>query len=131
MTPKRERFCQAIVAGETQADAYRLAYGDKKPANVHSRASRLMSTPAVAQRVTELRQPVLEAAQTTLESHLNTLRELRDRAAASGNYAAAIAAEVARAKAYGIGKNKPEPLVMPRIILNLGGKEIDPATLGW
>jgi phage terminase small subunit len=104
LTVKREKFAQAIAAGNSQADAYRLAYCAEKmsaPA-VWVESGRLASNPAVALRVAELRKPAVEKAGITLESHLADLQALRDAAADAEQFAAAISAEVARGKASGV-----------------------------
>lgn len=57
LTPKQERFAQAIADGKTQADAYRIAYGvdGMKDSSIHVNASKLMADAKVSQRVEDLR----------------------------------------------------------------------------
>lgn len=109
LTPKQEAFAQAIVTGVNQSDAYRAAFtvGAKtKPETVNQAASRLMSDSNITARVAELRKPVAERAQMTLESHLDDLMRLRNMAAKEKQYSAAISAEIARGKASGISAEK-------------------------
>lgn len=56
LTAKQEAFCKAIVAGGTQADAYRSVYSAArmKAKQVHEEASKLMASPKIAQRVSDL-----------------------------------------------------------------------------
>lgn len=111
LTPKQEAFAQAVASGKSQSDAYRAAYTVRestKPETVQQQASRLMADRKVAARVEELRKPVVEAAQITLASHLQRLRELSAAAEASNQYSAAITAEVARGKASGLYVDKTE-----------------------
>ena len=112
LTPKQERFAQEVASGKSQADAYRAAFdvnvGTKpetiqqsacrlsKPETIHSKASVLMADGKVAARVAELREPVVQKAQITLESHLADLQMLRDKAMESNQLSAAISAEIAR-----------------------------------
>lgn len=111
LTPKQEAFAQAVASGKSQSDAYRAAYTVRestKPETVNQAASRLMADSNVSARVEELRQPVVEAAQITLKSHLERLQALSDAAEKGGQYSAAITAEVARGKASGLYVDKTE-----------------------
>lgn len=105
LTPKREKFAQGVAAGMNQSDAYRAAFDVRPgslPSSINVNASKLMSDAKVAQRVAELRQPIVEKVGITLESHLADLKSLRNLAAKAEQYSAAIAAEIARAKHAGI-----------------------------
>ena len=75
MTPKQERFCQEIVKGKSQADAYRVAYKPrtKSKKTIHEAASRIMADGKVAARVQELRAPVIEAVQWSLADRMKEL----------------------------------------------------------
>ena len=108
LTPKQEAFAQAVASGKTQADAYRFAFDATrmKPETIQQAASRLMANSKVSARVDELRKPVVEAAQLTLEAHLKRLSELSRKAEDEGKYSAAVAAEVARGKASGLYVDK-------------------------
>lgn len=114
MTPKQERFAQEVASGKTQADAYRVAFNVRpgtKPESVQQNASRIMANVKVASRVAELRAPVAQKAQITLESHLADLQMLRDKAMESNQLSAAISAEIARGKASGVHVEKSEQTV--------------------
>ena len=104
LTAKREAFCQAIVSGMSQADAYRKAFDAQamKPATVQKRASELMANGEVRGRVEEIRKPVVEAVQISLEQHLRDLKDLRDKAQSADKWGPAIVAEIARGKASGL-----------------------------
>lgn len=104
LTPKQEAFAQAVASGNTQADAYRQAFNatKMKAETIQQSASRLMADRKVSARVAELRKPVVEAVQITLEGHLKRLADLSDAAEKEGKYSAAVAAEVARGKASGL-----------------------------
>ena len=83
LTPKQEVFAQAVASGKSQSDAYRAAYkvgANTKPETVNQAASRIMADSNVAARVAELRKPIAEKAQMTLESHLRDLMMLRNMA---------------------------------------------------
>ena len=108
LTPKQEKFSQSVASGKSQADAYRLAYnaGNMKEETVWSNASVLMADNKVSARVDEIRKPIVECAQFTLDQHLINLMSLRDKAAEDGKWGAAIAAEIGRGKAAGLYVNK-------------------------
>lgn len=111
ITSQQEKFAQAVASGMTQSDAYRAAYKVKpttKPESVNQNASRLIANVNIASRVEELRQPIVKAAQMTLEAHLNDLKGLRNMATKASQYSAAISAEIARGKAAGLYTDKLE-----------------------
>lgn len=76
MTSKQERFCQEIVKGKSQADAYRAAYAAKgmKKKTIVEAASRIMADSNVAARVAALRAPVIEQVQWSLADRMKELR---------------------------------------------------------
>ena len=109
LTPKQEAFALAVASGKTQSDAYREAFNVRpttKDSSVNVNASKLMADAKIAQRVKELREPVIRKARITLESHLDDLLELRRAAVENNQFSAAISAEIARAKAAGIQMDK-------------------------
>ena len=117
MTPKQEAFAQSLVTGLSQSDAYRVAFNvrpNTKPETVNQAASRLMADSNISARVAELRKPVAQKAQITLESHLQRLQDLSEKAERSGNLSAAITAEIARGKASGVHVEKTESTVTTR-----------------
>jgi len=71
-TQRQEKFCQAIIQGHNQSEAYRLAYGVKKATakTINERASRLMANSKVVARVAELRAPAVKKVQRSYEKWL-------------------------------------------------------------
>lgn len=119
LSAQQEKFAQSVASGMSQSDAYRTAYKVKlntKPESVNQSASRLMADVNIASRVEVIRQPVVKAAQMTLESHLNDLKGLRNMATKASQYSAAIAAEVARGKAAGLYVEKVEANISHRLL---------------
>lgn len=104
LTAKQEAFCQAIVSGLSQADAYRQAYNaaNMKPATVQKRASELMANGVVAGRVKELRQPVVEKVQYDLQQAMAEAAEAFGMAKKRENGGAMVAAVQLRAKLNGL-----------------------------
>jgi phage terminase small subunit len=103
LTPKQEKFCQAIVDGKNNSEAYRSAYNTSKmkPETIHVKACELLKTGTVSVRIAELRAPVVEKLTMTLEQHVANLQELKRLATAAGNFGAAVTAETNAGKALG------------------------------
>ena len=100
MTARQEKFVTEYIkdANATQA-AIRAGFSKKTARQI---GARLLTVVDVATAIAELRGPVREAAQVTLEGHLRELASLRDRAAAELQFAPAITAETNRGKAAGL-----------------------------
>lgn len=75
LTPKQERFAQAIVVGMTLSDAYRAAFLPKKMSNkaINEEACKLAKNPKIAQRVVALRAPVVAKIRDTMADRLKEL----------------------------------------------------------
>jgi phage terminase small subunit len=110
LTAKQEAFCAAYIATGNASEAYRSAYNAKtmKASSVNREAKALTDNPKIAARLVQMRAPVLEASQMTLESHLQRLADLSAAAEEEGKYAAAVAAEISRGKASGFYTEKIE-----------------------
>lgn len=78
LTAKQEAFCQNIIQGMSQADAYRSAYDAKKMSDktIHERASVLASQDKVKTRLTELRDKLANEKIMTAQERLQWLTEL-------------------------------------------------------
>ena len=64
ITAKQEAFCQALLAGRSQSDAYRNAYNTQPGSTAGAiavSASKLMSDPKITLRIAELRKADAEA----------------------------------------------------------------------
>jgi len=110
LTAKQEKFSLAYIETGNASAAYRKSYNADKmrPETINRNAKALLDNNKITTRLEELRAPVVEAAQITLEGHLRTLAELRDEAKKLGQMAAATTAEVARGKAAGLYVEKRE-----------------------
>lgn len=76
LTPKQEKFAQAIADGMTQADAYRSAFNVKpttKQEVVYVKASELMRDGKVSVRVDELKSALASKALWTREMSVKAL----------------------------------------------------------
>lgn len=110
LTAKQEAFCQAIVSGMSQADAYRKAYDavNMKPATVQSKACILMTDGKVRARVDELRAPVVAEMQYGLKEAMLEAREAFEVAREKGNGGAMTAAVQLRSKLNGLLVDRSE-----------------------
>lgn len=104
LTERQMGFVQGILAGKTQSDAYRDAYTAENmtPNSIWCEASKLRSSPKVAQWLDQLRRQGMARGAVTLDGHLAELESLKQQAKATGNYGAAVKAEELRGKAAGV-----------------------------
>ena len=108
-TPKEEAFCLAIVEGENQSDAYRMAgykVDNMKPATIHRTAKRMMDKSKISARIEQLRKPIRERHNVTVDSLLLELEEARKAAlgAETPQTSAAVTATMGKAKLCGLDK---------------------------
>lgn len=117
LTPKQEAFCLAYMEKGNASDAYRRAYDVSRmtPGSVNRKAKELLDNGKITARLEELRAPVVQKAQITLESHLTELERLKARAEKAGNISAALKAEELRGKAVGLYTSKVE-LIPPNFL---------------
>jgi hypothetical protein len=113
LTNKQQRFSEFVAQGFDNKTAYAMAY-DVKTSNqnaINSNASKLANDPKIIEAVKGIRQPIVQQIGITLESHLQTLSDIAREAREAGQYSAAVAAEVARAKAAGIHIDRSEQTI--------------------
>lgn len=125
LTAKQEAFCQAIVSGMSQADAYRTAYsaGRMKAETVYSKASILMADGKVRARINEIRAPVFENLQYDLKTAMQEAKEAFDVAKSKENGGAMVAAATLRSKLNGLLIDRKEVRTGP--LDALGDDELD------
>ncbi len=111
LTPKQEAFCQAIVAGNSQSEAYRTAYDadNMAPKTVNQRAYEMMGRGDIAARVAELREPVIERARYDLNVAMTEALEALTMGKLEKNPSAMVAAVALRAKLSGLLAEKSAP----------------------
>ena len=82
LTAKQEKFVQEIIAGKSQADAYRSAYSANRMSDktIHEAASRLMADSKVCARVQELRDQIDTKTIKTAQERMEWLTQLIDNA---------------------------------------------------
>ena len=107
LTPKQEKFAQAVASGTSLKESAIMAgYSHKNAA----RAGAYLANhePLVQNRIQELQNRGAARAGLTLAKHLDNLEELRDKALENNAFGAAVTAEVSRGKAAGIYVERKE-----------------------
>ena len=77
LSPEKEKFCQLIVEGQTQHDAYISACNPTtiKSTSIDTLASRLACSVQIRSRIEEIKAPALHAAQKKFSATIDTLTE--------------------------------------------------------
>ena len=108
LTPKQEAFAQAYIETGNASEAYRRAYsaGKMKPESVNESASRLLADVKITARLAELREPIMQRHNVTVDSLVLELEEARQAAlsADTPQSSAAVAATMGKAKLCGLDK---------------------------
>lgn len=75
LTSKQEKFCQEIVKGKSQADAYKIAFKPQKATkkSIIERGCQIMADINIQSRIKEIRGPVIEAVQWSLADRMKEL----------------------------------------------------------
>ena len=78
LTAKQEKFVQNVIAGMSQADAYRAAYPNQKMSDktVWETASKLMNNPKVITRLNELRDKLASESIMSAQERMEWLTKL-------------------------------------------------------
>lgn len=108
LTAKQEAFCLAYIETNNASEAYRRAYDSSKmkPESVNESASRLLADVKITARVAELREPIMQRHNVTVDSLVVELEEARQSAlsAETPQSSAAVAATMGKAKLCGLDK---------------------------
>ena len=108
LTAKQEAFCLAYLETGNASEAYRRAYNTKrmKPATVNRTAKELLDNPKITARLSELREPIIERHNITIDSLIAELEEARQAALTADTVqsSAAVAATMSKAKLLGMDK---------------------------
>ena len=106
LTPKQENFCLAYLETGNASEAYRRSYNaqNMKPESINVNACKLLSDAKIAQRLEELRAPIIAKAQLTVEDLLAELEEARQLALETESPAPAVSATMGKAKLLGLDK---------------------------
>ena len=106
LTQKQEAFCLAYIETGNASEAYRQAYNAErmKPETINKRACELMGDGYIAGRIEQLREPVRERHNITVDTLLLELEQSRQLALQEGQAAAAVSATMSKAKLLGLDK---------------------------
>jgi phage terminase small subunit len=108
LTPKQEKFCQNIVKGMSQADAYRDAYNteNQKDETIWSNACRLMNDSKVIARVKELTEITVKDIKYEIEDCFRETDEILQLAKMTENLQIMLKAVEQKGKLKGLFKDK-------------------------
>ena len=108
LTPKQEAFVRAYIETSNASEAYRRAYDSSKmkPESVNESASRLLADVKITARLAELREPIMQRHNVTVDILVFELEEARQAAlsAETPQSSAAVAATMGKAKLCGLDK---------------------------
>lgn len=108
LTAKQEAFCLAYIETNNASEAYRRSYDSSKmkPESVYESASRLLADVKITARLAELREPIMQRHNVTVDSLVLELEEARQAAlsADTPQSSAAVAATMGKAKLCGLDK---------------------------
>ena len=78
LTPKQEQFAQNIIAGMSQADAYRAAYSTSNMSDktIWENASRIANNSKVQARINELRNEIAKDTIMSVQERMEWLTEI-------------------------------------------------------
>ena len=107
LTPKQEKFAQAVASGTSLKESAVLAGYSHKNAQ---RAGAYLANhePLVKRRIQELQNQGAVRASLTLANHLKNLEDIRDKAIENNAFGAAVTAEIDRGKASGLYVDRKE-----------------------
>lgn len=105
LTPEDQTFVTEWLKGGNAAEAYRIAYPKSQswtPNALYVQASRKLKQPKIRLSILAVQEIQGTKPECQLENHLGELASLREEAKLTGNYGAAVQAEVARGKVSGL-----------------------------
>jgi phage terminase small subunit len=115
LTPKQENFCLTYIETGNASEAYRMSYNTAKmkPDSVNRKAKELMDNVKISARLEELRQPIMQRHNVTVDSLIGELEEARQAAltAETPQAGAAVGATMGKAKLCGLDKQLIESTI--------------------
>lgn len=129
LTPKQEKFCQGIVKGLSQADAYRDAYNCENMSDdaIYVNACKLAKDTKIMLRVDELRRTVTQEIKFTVADALKEFNEAQENLRLQNNWVGFGKITTEKAKLLGLYENDGSVNVsvtmMPTV--EIDGKELE------
>lgn len=115
LTAKQEAFCLAYIETGNASEAYRMSYNalNMKPTTVNRMAKEQMDNSKIAARIAELRKPIMQRHNVTVDSLIGELEEARQAAltAETPQAGAAVGATMGKAKLCGLDKQLIESTI--------------------
>ena len=112
LTIKQENFCLVYIETGNASEAYRKSYDASKmnESTINRAAKELMDNPKIATRIQELRKPIIDKYQITVDDLVKELEEARIAAltAETVQASAATAATMGKAKLLGLVTDKQQ-----------------------
>lgn len=108
LTPKQEKFCQNIVKGMSQADAYRDAYNTENMSEdaIYVEACKKMNDPKITLRVKELTEETVKDIKYEIEDCFRETDEILQLAKMTDNLQIMLKAVEQKGKLKGLFKDK-------------------------
>lgn len=108
LTAKENKFCELIAQGNSQVDAYILAYGKGNSSNntIKTNAYRLINKPNIQARLAELKEISEKDIKYTKEQSYKKLCEMQAQAEKEHNLNAMLKAEELKGKLFDLYNNK-------------------------
>jgi hypothetical protein len=115
LTVKQARFVNAILAGKSNREAYRLAFNcnNMKQISIDANASKLLANTKIALCIRSIQRMGFEQASITRESHLTELARMRELAVENQQISAGVQAEHYRGRVAGLYNDKLSLTVGP------------------
>jgi phage terminase small subunit len=106
LTPKQENFCLVYLETGNASEAYRRAYNTAKmkASSINVNASKLLADAKIAQRLEELRKPIIKRHETTVDDLIAELEEARKLALSMAASAPAVSATMGKARILGMDR---------------------------
>lgn len=104
LTDKQQAFVDGIATGLSKSDAYRQAYDctNMQPTSIWTNASQMANHAKVRLWLDWMALEAADEAKCTYDSHLISLKQIRDAAFRDKEYSAAVSAEKVRGQAAGL-----------------------------
>jgi hypothetical protein len=115
LTVKQTRFVQALLAGNTTREAYKLAFNcsKMKDTSISAAASELLGNHKIATYIRAIQRMGFEQASITRENHLAELARMREIAIENQQVSAGVQAEHYRGRVAGLYNDKLSLTVGP------------------
>lgn len=108
LTEKQEAFCRAYLETGNASEAYRKCYDaeNMKGSTINKKSSELLANGHITARIEELRAPIIQKHNITVDSLIAELEEARMAAlcAETPQSSAAVSATMSKAKLVGLDK---------------------------